>query len=345
VEGALNKHFHVAILLALGACGGESLRAPQGKVPIHDGTSESTFGIRVNGLRLGLTSDKICVLQDERLVITEELKNIGDHPIHANFRSFSRSCELIEDYFEVLKEHDSLLLHIEGLEDAKRGDKIRSSIGHIIGDDEVEGFPFHSFTSSHYSRMLKPGESRRFALTVRPRRPGVYRFRSDWSSDYSADHQDDLWRGTLTSNDLIIDVQPNKELYDRLGGLTLSLRSPAASLKSGEPLGIIGTLANTGARAVAIVPGSGLLKIRSIETGRTYRSSGIGKPDAPAGNPASIDLEPGDSLDFFCLEPVQATQGPVKLRCGLSLVLKIGETPFGTVIHSARDLELTVDPK
>jgi hypothetical protein len=164
-------------------------------------------------MRLVLTADKVVVRQGERFGIGATLQNVSGRAIRHNFRTFEHICEVVEEYFEALKEVDdpSPAAHRR----ANPAGWIRRPARSFTAEDALDPFPSIRFISSRYSSEIGAGMSVRDAYGATASRPGVYRIRLEWSSDYSDDPAENFWKGTLRSNDVVIDVRPNRELDDR----------------------------------------------------------------------------------------------------------------------------------
>ena len=129
----------------------------------------------IRGLLLTLDADITSVAAGDKIEFTERLTNVSDHIIWENFRGF-----------------------------------FRHAVPGFASDDDVPGLDRMVTTSSHYARKMVPGEARvvRYKFTILV--PGRYRFFSEWDASYSANREEDLWKGELRSNCVDVTVVSRK---------------------------------------------------------------------------------------------------------------------------------------
>lgn len=287
----------------------------------------------VKGLQLSLTTSSKTVVQGEDVTFSERAENVSGKTIHGNFHHWSREVEVLEDYYVTLLEEDDPLLRGSRL-NLPLGDRVSSRGPGAIDNGELVGFPLAGGSSSHYSTSILPGGCRTETYTFRPMRSGVYRFRAQWSSSWSADHQADLWKGDLQSNWVTLDVKPHRELHELASGLELTVRPKSTSFKPGETVRIGGTLRNAGSAPVILATNVSSLQILSYTSMRESQGTGCGGYRTAKGIPIPVKLMPGAIALFEAEDLVPAMLGTLKIRCGLAVFLKIDGKFMGTAVYA-----------
>ena len=190
---------------------------------------------------------------------------------------------------------------------------------------------------------MNPGEARTlWTDTVRPLRPGVYRFRTEWTSNYSADNKDGLWKGELSTNWVELEVKPVKALYDQAEMLTLTIKPRETVVPAGKPHSMIGTLKNEGSTAVTIAQNVLQLNIRSYDTSSSHLGTGPGDFRKLPKQTVWSELGPGAELELTARSEAPAVEGQVKVRCFAPVYLKVNGNAYGTVIYSVKPANITV---
>jgi hypothetical protein len=175
--------------------------------PASIGTREPVGGVETtatsNGLVLRLGADKVQVNVGEDVEVTEELKNVTDHEIWANFRDFELRADELASYPP-----------IEGLPAVpKTSDgypflKNSRPRPFLFDIHDAPGLPQAVITSKHFATCIPPGRTPLVMHRFKILRPGIYRFSATWKSSFSADRRAVLWKGELRSNPVDITVLP-----------------------------------------------------------------------------------------------------------------------------------------
>lgn len=324
---------------ALGACHQQPLAVSSQSpvLPKQDG------GPEMRGLRLALSVNKTTLLQGEELVVTESLRNVSDHVVHHNCRGYGRKVLLLEDYFEVLKEEaDSFLW--PPAPPLKRGDKVRREGSDETQSQSFQGLRVNEFRSNHHFAPLQPGAAIAETYTLRPLRPGIYRFRTAWRLGSFSDHAQDEGAGEVTSNELTLDVKPIKELYDRSELLRLTVHSESKVVKQGGKLKVVGILTNVGSTPLMVARSISTLRMTEFRADHQSNIWGIGGYGRASGAPELTEIAPGANIEFPAEDVVPEISGAVKVRCSLQLYIKVDSGVFSTAVHSTDPLIVSVLP-
>lgn len=152
-------------------------------------------------IELKIISDRDNLKAGETLHFKELLTNVSQREIYANFRTFERSAEKIGFYHA--DEHVAKFFLYD--------DPVP------CGSGEFEGglFPF-SMNTGHNAKIINPGQHEIVDYGFKILKPGLYSFRATWVSSYSADHQDEFWCGSATSERVVIMVYP-ADVTDNVG--------------------------------------------------------------------------------------------------------------------------------
>lgn len=231
----LGRTLITALLFTLSAC----QRSATCDVRAGSGGGDTSIPL------LQLSSPTTEVTAGDEVVLVEQLQNAFDQIIWHNFRSFRRHAWLVARYETGQSDPTRLGEPLPTLYDA----------------DEATGFPRAFWVSWHNARPLRPGDPVTQTIRFRIHEPGVYRFQSVWKSDYSADHQDELWKGKISSNFLEVNVKPGAKPLSPARAMDASLE---ASVLDDEELTELPSKAELRVLAASGVTDAGLIHLKQM---------------------------------------------------------------------------------
>ena len=290
----------------------------------------------LSGLRLTLSSPKIDYEQGDHIELTETFTNVSDHVIYENFRSVWR------DQYEMAVYCPSDQCF--GIEKSKKKEPylvIDAKPSPILPDSSSD-FESNMFSSKHFSTNLEPHSNRISTQHFKLMDPGIYRFKTTWSSNYSADHQDDLWQGELISNELYIHVHPNTEFFEKASKLEFAFSSDRLNFKAGEPIRIIGRLKNVGTSTVVIDRYLSRVGVNWFEMGAFSISPGLSSQVIAQRDP--VALADGETIELVGFENAPSDmKGNVKMSARCCVEMQVGPNYFSRTIDSTNSIEIQVE--
>lgn len=169
----------------------------------HESATTIATAVPSRGLVLHLNMVKTRVMEGDDVELSEQVANVTNRRIWGNFRTQDIDAEEIALYPPVYG-----FPAVSKTAPSYPFEMHLQPCPLVPGVHEAPGLPQAVMTTQHFASEIKPGRSAWIVYHFKFCRPGIYRLTATWSSSYSADHQDDLWKGELRSNSVEIIVFP-----------------------------------------------------------------------------------------------------------------------------------------
>ncbi len=295
-----------------------------------------TKSMATNGLRLELSSSRTAYVQGEDIVVVEKVSNVSD-------------SKIIENSPLVTRDQDEMAVYAPSQRWGNLIPAPDDSKPTLVFHDEpapllmtIYGFENNMGRYSHYGAELEAHSSRSESHTFRIMDPGIYRFRTTWTSNHAADHQLKLWEGELVSNELYIHIRPNMELYKETKALRFSCTTDYDTYSKGAFIRVVGTLTNSGDTPVSVVESASHAGVAEFACGNMTMSPGYTEGQSFIDLKIT-ELAAGESITVYGFETLpNRFVGKVSVVGLCRTWIKIGSQRFSHFMNANNAAEITV---